>query len=145
MGGELKYIYCFLCSFQNLFKTFRNVYVCTSHLTFSTIVSFVSWWCNHTIVVTQLQHGRIPVSFLLNRSDFSMIDYLSIAVHSFPMHILTSLSVDEISLPRYVNCSTNVRMFNVEIAPSFSKHLNSVLSEFTLLPDPCYAERIGLG
>ena len=35
-----------------------------------------------------------------------MIDKL---VYTFSMHILTSLSVDEILLPRYVNLSTNFR------------------------------------
>ena len=32
-----------------------------------------------------------------------MIDNLSVAVHTFSMRMLTSLSVDEILLPRYVN------------------------------------------
>ena len=35
------------------------------------------------------------------RSDFHMIDILLIAVHAFPMSILTTLSADEILLPRY--------------------------------------------
>ena len=36
-------------------------------------------------------------------SDFHMIDNCSIAVHAFPMGVLTSLSVEEILLLRYVN------------------------------------------
>ena len=43
------------------------------------------------------------------RSDFHMIDNLFIADHNVPMRALTSLSVDEILLPRYVNCSTGLR------------------------------------
>ena len=34
-----------------------------------------------------------------------MIDKLSITVHGFPLPMLTSLSVDEIFLPRYMNCN----------------------------------------
>ena len=67
-----------------------------------------------------------------------MINNLLIAIHVFPMHILTSLSVDEILLQRYVNNSINFRdlPFNMEIALSFLKHMNSVLSEFTLRSMP---------
>ena len=36
-----------------------------------------------------------------------MMDNLSVTVHDFCMRKLISLSVDEISLPRYVNWSTN--------------------------------------
>ena len=46
---------------------------------------------------------------LLDRPDFYMIDSLLIVVHVFTMRMLTSLSVDEILLPRYVNLSTNIR------------------------------------
>ena len=38
-----------------------------------------------------------------------MIDSLSVAVHALPMCMLTSLSVDEILLLRYMNRSTNFR------------------------------------
>ena len=41
--------------------------------------------------------------FLLSgRSDFHMIVNLSIEVHALPMHMLTSFSVDEILLQRYL-------------------------------------------
>ena len=48
------------------------------------------------------------------------------------MHMLTSHSVEEILLPRYVNRSTNFSdlPFDAEIAPSCLKLINSVLSEF---------------
>ena len=47
-----------------------------------------------------------------------MIDNLLITVNALPMHI-TSLSVDEILLPRYENGSTNFNdlSFNVDMAP----------------------------
>ena len=47
--------------------------------------------------------------FILSEgSDFDIIDNLSIAVHAFPMCIVTLLSVDEILLFRYVNWSTDL-------------------------------------
>ena len=49
------------------------------------------------------------VSFILSeRSSFQMIDNQSIAIPAVPICILTSFSVDEILLPRYVNMSTNL-------------------------------------
>ena len=53
-------------------------------------------------------------------SDFHMDVNWSIAVHALPMHIWTSLSVDEILLPKNVKWSTNFRglPFNAEMAPS---------------------------
>ena len=44
---------------------------------------------------------------LSEKSDIHMIDHLSIADHAFLTHMLTSLSVDEILLLRYVNLSIN--------------------------------------
>ena len=46
---------------------------------------------------------------LLDQSDLHMIANMSIAFHAFVRLILTSLSVDEILLPRYMNWSTNFR------------------------------------
>ena len=59
------------------------------------------------------------------RSDFHMIDDLFVADHAFPIHVLTSLSVDEILLPRYVNCSTGFRglPLSMEMSPFFLKHM----------------------
>ena len=65
-----------------------------------------------------------------------MTDNLFIADNDFPMRALTLLSVDEILLPRYVNCSTGFKglLLSVEMSPFFLKHMNSVLSEFTWKP-----------
>ena len=62
-----------------------------------------------------------------------MTDNLFVADHAFAIRVLTSLSVDEILLPRYVNCSTGLRGLpsSVEMFPFFFKYMNSVLSEFT--------------
>ena len=67
------------------------------------------------------------------RSDFHMIDNVSVALHNFAWRILTSLSVDEILLPRHVNWSTNFKNlpFKDEMAPSHLKHIDSVLFAFT--------------
>ncbi len=61
---------------------------------------------------------------LSERTDFHMVVNLSIADHAFPMLLLTSLSVDEILLPRYMNFSTNFRglSFNEKMTFSSLKH-----------------------
>ena len=53
-------------------------------------------------------------------SDSCMVVNQSIALHVFPTRMLTSLSVDEIWLPRYMNWFTNFRGLpvNEEIMPS---------------------------
>ena len=47
--------------------------------------------------------------------------------------MLTSLSVDEILLQKYVNLSTNFKglTLEVEVAPFHLKHINTVLFMFT--------------
>ena len=56
---------------------------------------------------------------------YHIINNLSIAVHSFPMCILTLLSVDEILLLRYINWSTNFigLKSNMEMAISLSPYI----------------------
>ena len=67
--------------------------------------------------------------------DFHMVDKYSIIIYTLPRHIWTSLSVDEILLPSYINWSTIFRglPFN-EMAQSWFKHMNSVLSDFIKRP-----------
>ena len=62
-----------------------------------------------------------------------MIESLSMAVHAFARRILTSLSVDETLLPRYVNLSSNFRgmAFRVEMGTPRLKYMYSVLFTFT--------------
>ena len=50
------------------------------------------------IILTHLRLGRIP--FFL--SDCQMVENMLITDHTFAMCTLTSLSVDEILLPRFV-------------------------------------------
>ncbi len=44
-----------------------------------------------------------------DRSDFNMIDSLTIAVHAILSRVLMSFSVDDTLLPRKVNLSTTIR------------------------------------
>ena len=70
---------------------------------------------------------------LSNRSEFDMINNLSIGLHAFARHMLTPLSVNEMLLPRYMNWSTNSRglPLRVEMVPFYLKHMYSVLFAFT--------------
>ena len=88
--------------------------------------------------------------FILSvRLDFYMVINLSLAIHTLPMHILTSLSADEILWSRYTNSSTYFRglLISKEMAPSFLKHLNSIWSEFMLrlMPLAAYSKLWKLG
>ena len=108
-------------------------------------------WCIHTVVLTQFACKKLRY-ILLDKSDFHMINSLLIAIHAYAGYILTSLSVDETLLLRYLNLSTNFRgpPFRVEMAPSHLKHMYSVLFAFMWKPMPSaacsgYAAGIWLG
>ena len=47
----------------------------------------------------------MTIFILLERLDFHMVDNLSIAEYALPKRMLTSLSVNEILLTRYMICS----------------------------------------
>ena len=82
---------------------------------YSSIATATAWKKSHFI--------------LLDRLDFYITDNLSIAFYIFARDILTSLSIDEMLLLKYVNYSTNFRAlsFRAEMAPSQLKHMNSAL------------------
>ena len=69
-----------------------------------------------------------------------MMSNLSIAVYAFARYMLTSFSVVEILLLKYVKWSTNFFCLKlplkVEIAASCSKHIYSILFVFRLRPMP---------
>ena len=71
-----------------------------------------------TDMTTTWKNCRFSLSV---RSDFHITDNLFVAAHAFPIRVLTSLSVDEILLPSYVNCSTGFRglLSSFEMPPSF--------------------------
>ena len=66
-------------------------------------------WCNHTEVTTRLQLGKKFYFILPERPGFHMFVKLLLAVHASTLSMLSTLSVDEILLPRYVNWSTNFK------------------------------------
>ena len=86
-------------------------------------------WFSRTVVLTLIQSGRISV--LLKQKDqiFMWVDNRSIAVRTFLMRMSTSLSVCEILLPRYMNCSidplisessiTKINFDNVDVVRKF--------------------------
>ena len=101
----------FLCNLAFFFQVFhRSPGVATIQL----------YWHSYN-----LEHSRFILS---KRSTFHVIDNMFIAVHTFSMYMLTSLSVDETLLPCYEKWSTSFRIlpFNVEMAPSCLEHMNSV-------------------
>ena len=79
---------------------------------------------------------------VLERSDFNIVDNLLIAIDAFAMRMVTSISIDEILLLRYVKRSTNFRDLHLEVkmGPSISKRMNFVLFAYMLrsmLPAAC--------
>ena len=75
-----------------------------------------------------------------------MIDNLSIAIHALLMRMLTSLSVDEILLLRYVNWSSYFRglPFYGEMVLSLF-YLSPSMDQYLLLPAPGFEYRLSMG
>ena len=102
MGGRGPYS-CFLvgCCFHDLFKTARSILVQLPSSLFS--------------------RRFVRVQVVQPYSSTDMTTAWFVADHAFPIRVLTSLSVDEILLPRYVNCSTVLRNLpsSMEMSPFF--------------------------
>ena len=129
MGGKWLYNCCFVwCCFQDLFKTACSIPLQFPFCFFSESLTKVQVMppYSSTDVATAGKNSCFTLSV---RSYSYIVNNLSIAVHAFPVHKLTSLSVDEILLPRYVNWSTYFKglLFYVVMGLSWLKHLNSVL------------------
>ena len=105
-----------------------------SLLVFSRCLSCRFKCCNHRVVPAVPQLSRNTVTFY-QVTDFHIIDYVSIAVHAFTWSILTSISEDEILLPRRINCSTNFKVspLKVEMSPCCLKLMNYLRLRFGLL------------
>ena len=104
MGGRWLYSCCFVvCCCQDLFQTVCSIFVQFPSILFSThfdSVKVVQLYSN-----TYISHSLeeiLSYSILSEKSDFLMIDKLLIVVLTFLIHILTSFSVDEMLLLRYV-------------------------------------------
>ena len=109
MGDKLQYSCYFVgCCSQDVFN-----------ITCSNLVQFPSSFFSSCFVSVYMGHPysnidktaawKEPRFILSDKSDFHMINSLSIAVHAFTRRILTSLSVDEMMLPGYVNLSTETK------------------------------------
>ena len=80
---------------------------------------FVSVHVVHPFSSTDTVTARNNLPFVLSdRSNFHMTDNLLMAFHAFA---LTSLSVEEILLPRYVNLSNNFRGLPLRLDMSYLK------------------------
>ena len=133
MEGKWLYICCFVgCCFQDLFYI-----ACSIFMQFPSGFFFICFDSVHVVhSYSSIDITAVLKKFcfiLLASSDLHMIKSLLIAVHVFARHILISLSVDEMLLPRYVNLTTDFREppFREEMAPSGLKLMYSVWSTFT--------------
>ena len=137
-GSKWPYNCCFVwCCFQDLFNIAHNILVHFPSSLFS--IRFVSVHEVHPY--SSIDTAAVWKKFrfnLVDRSGFHMIDGLSIVVHDFVKCILTSLSVKEMLLPKYVKLSSNIREmpFSVDMSLSWLKRMYSVLSAFTWKPRP---------
>ena len=105
MGCKGLYSCCFVgCCFHDLFNITCTILVQLPSSFF--FLHLICVYLVHPYSSIAWKKSRFILSY---RSDFHMIDSLSIAVHAFARNILISLSVDETLLPRYVNLSTNFR------------------------------------
>ena len=105
------------------------------HATFSRPASRSKCWSMDQVVqlysstdtVTAWENSR---NILSEEPDFQVIDNLSITVHDFSMRMIIYMRYCYLGMWKR---STNFRglLFNVELAPSCFKYVNSVLSEFT--------------
>ena len=109
MGGRWPYSCCFVgYCYQDLFNIALSILVKFSFFS----MCLVSVLVVHPYYSTDTTNAWKILRFILSdRSDCYMIDSLSIAVHANARCILTSLSVDETLLPRYVNLSTNIYIY----------------------------------
>ena len=127
IGGWWPHNCCVGWCFQDLFNidhsihvqfpsSFFSIRLASIHVVhpYSSIDTTAVWMKSHFISSDQ--------------SDFDMIDSLLIVVHAFARHILTSLSVDETLLLRFMNLSTNFRepQFKVGMSSSWLKHMYSI-------------------
>ena len=100
MGGRWPYSWCLVgCCHQDLFNIARNILVLLPSIFFSS--RLVSVQVVHPYSSIDTTAGWKKLCFILSvRSDFHMIESLSIAVHAFVSRVSMSFLVDETLLPR---------------------------------------------
>ena len=101
MGGRWPHSWCFVgCCHQDLFNIARNILVLLPS-SFFFFRRFVSVQVMHPYISIDTIAAWKKLHFILStRSDFRMIDSLSIAVHAFVSRVSMSFSVDETLLPK---------------------------------------------
>ena len=98
------WIFCSMFSLFNIFCIFSKqhaAFLCNSHQAFLAGVPL------KVQVVQPYYSTDTAIAWKNSFYQKDQISISSIAFHTFPMHMLTSLLVDEIFLPRYLNWSTN--------------------------------------
>ena len=119
MGSKWSHCYCFAESyFLDLYKISSRILMYFPSSRFS--MRFVSVDVVHPYCRTDTATASKKSHFILSeRVNFDMINNLSIAVHNLPKRMLTSISVDEILLPIYLNLFTNLRRFTTSSGDGF--------------------------
>ena len=104
MGGKWPYSdYCLGGAASSIYSKLHITFLCSSHQAFSLCILLASMWCIYTVVFTQPQLQRNPLLFYhIDQTSIWSITYQFQSMLSLG-HILTSLSVDEILLPRYMD------------------------------------------
>ena len=100
MGGRWPYSWCFVgCCRQDLFNIALNILVLLPSSFFSS--RLVSVQVVHPYSTIDTTYAWKKLRFILSvRSDFHMIESLSIAVHAFVSRVSMSFLVDETLFPR---------------------------------------------
>ena len=111
--------------FQDSFDIARSIFVYFPYSFFS--IRFVSIYVVHLYSSIDTTTAWKKSRFILDRPDFHMIENQLTAVNAFARCILTSVSVDEILLSKYMKFSPNFRWLP-------SKHKYSILFTFTWRP-----------
>ena len=134
IGDRWPYNCCFMrCCFQDLFNIAHGILVQFLSSFFS--IRFVSIHVVHPYSRIDTTTAWKKFRFILSdRSDFHMINSLSIAVHAFARHALMALSVDETLLLRYMNLFTNFRELpsKMEMSPTWLKYMYSISLALTM-------------
>ena len=115
-----------MCCFQGLFEIARSILVYFSLSFFS--MHFISADVVHPHSSMNTGTAWKKSCFILtDRLNFHMINNLSVVVHTFRRDILSSISVDEILLPSYVNWSIKFRRLSLrlQVALFCLKHMYS--------------------
>ena len=122
MGGRWPYSWCLAgCCVQDLFNIARNILVQLPSSFFSS--RFVSVQVVHPYSSIDTTAAWKKLRFILSvRSDFHMIDCLSIAVHAFVSRMSMSFSVDETPVSERFRLVWKCHLFDYSTNIQFCVH-----------------------